>query len=538
MTEGRFRLAVAAIVITAAVAYAPVLRAPYYFDDYSLLTDPLVQQSGGWQHLFDLDRTRPLTYLSFWISYAPPDGDAVCDHTVNLGIFLALVVLAAAVYRSLLSPGPAALAVAVLALHPAATEATAYVFARASLLAALLCVAAWLLWLRDRPWWSVGAMLLALLAKEEAAGFVLFLAAFEVFYRRSTGHALLRRVKPLAAMAALVAAAFLRVLYAAHANPGSGAVTGVEGVTAWTYFWTQGRVIWQYLARFVAPVGWNFDREFPLSQGPDAVALASWAALLLLGAGLAYLARRRKEWFWPLGAVLLFLPTSSVVPLADATADRRMLLPLLAFAPAVSAALGARLSGRALAAAALAVALPLAYATHRRATQWSDAETLWRDTVAKSPDKVRPKLHLAQALEPRGEAAWGEREKLLREAVALAPESPQASQELGLFLLTSRRPGPALEPLRRASELDPRSAQPLANLGAAYLMIGRLGEADEAFRQALERDPCSFDARNNLMLLERSRGDEARAREIAEEAPPGCAWSAQQSAAMAAAKSL
>ena len=534
MTEGRFRLAVVAIALGAALVYSPVLDAPYYFDDFSLQTDPLLQDDGGWLRLFDLERTRPLTYLSFTFTFRP--SAPRLDHVVNLGLFLLLIACAAAVYRRLRGPAPALIATALLAFHPAASEAVAYVFARASVLAALLCVAAWLLWIEGRRWGAVAVFALALLAKEEAAGFALFLMAFEALYRRAGAATLRRSAGPWAAMVALVGAAFVKVWIAASVTPGAGAMGEAGGATPWSYFWTQGRALWSYLWRFVAPVGWNFDRDFALSAGPDAASLAGWTALTAGAAVCVRLTRSNREWFWAVGALLLFLPTSSVVPLADATADRRMLLPLLALAPGLSALLSGLMSGRRLLAAALALALPLAYLTHRRARVWSDAETLWRDTVARSPGKARPRLHLAQALAPKGGAAAAERESLLRKALSLEPDSPAAAQEWGLFLLTAGRPAEAVEPLRRASELDETAAQPLANLGAAYYMTGAADQAAEAFRQALERDPCSFDARNNLMLLSRAQGDDGAARALAVEAPRDCRWTTLQTAAMEAAR--
>ncbi len=537
MTAGRFRLAVVAIVIVAALCYGPVLGAPYYFDDYSLFTDPVTQRDDGWRNLFDLERTRPLTYLSFRATFRSSGADPRIDHVANLALFLALIVSAAAVYRRLLGPVPAALAAGFLALHPAASEAVVYVFARASLLAALLCVCAWLLWLKGRRWASVAAFALALLAKEEAAGFVLFLAAFEALYAAAGRAALRRSAVPLAAMAALVGAAFVRLLYAVRATPESGALADVAGITPMRYFWTQGPALWGYFGRFAVPMGWNFDRDFAVAAGPDLVAVAAWAGLIALAVLCAYRASSDRAYFWPLGALLLFLPTSSLLPLGDVTADRRMLLPLIALAPGAGTVLSRVASGRRLAAVAVMMAVLLAALTYRRARVWSDAETLWRDTVAKSPRKARPRLHLARALERDGEGGWSEREELLREANDLEPDSARAAQELGLFLLTSRRPGEAVEPLRRAVDLDPGAAQALANLGAAYYMTGAADDAGAAFRRSLEIDPCGFDARNNMILLERARGEAARALALARQAPPDCPWSADQAAAMEAARS-
>ena len=59
------------------------------------------------------------------------------------------------VFRRMLRQPEAWFATALFALHPLQTEAVSYVFARATVLATLLCLLAWRDWLADRRWRAV-----------------------------------------------------------------------------------------------------------------------------------------------------------------------------------------------------------------------------------------------------------------------------------------------------------------------------------------------------------------------------------------------
>lgn len=518
-----------AVLGLAVVAYLPALGGEFVFDDYALLSDPAVVEPAGPLELIQPERTRPLTYLSFWLNRQLGGTSPAGWHAVNLGLHLALVALLYGLVRRIAGDWTALAAAAVVALHPLQTEAVSYVYGRAVVLAAIFVVLSWRAWLAGKHGQAVGWFAAALLAKEEAAAFPVFLAGYDWFFEKVRGKAWRARLGPLAAMLTLTAAAAFRVAYAVRVSGGeSGALSGLGDVTPGTYLLTQGRVLWLYLRLLVAPVGQNFDRDVTLATGPEPAALAGWAALAALFFGCLWLARRRPAFFWVAGGLILFAPTSSVAPLADLAAERRVYLPLLAFAPAVGT-LVSRLRYRPVLVGVLAVGL--AGLTFARNQVWTSEIALWRDTVAKSPDKARPKLQLARALE--GKDATAERRALLQAAVAVEPENPTALTELGVFELERRRPAEALERFQRALEIEPGDAQLRAYLGSGLLLLGRPAEAIEAFQSALELDPCNFDARNNLLFVSRSSG-------IAEVAPgpppPGCRFTPAQRRALEAAE--
>ncbi len=159
----------------------------------------------------------------------------------------------------------------------------------------------------------------ALLAKEEVAAFPLLLLWLDHKRDRSTNRD----------HVALSLAAGLRVIYALAVTPDAPA--GMQaGITPWHYFLAQGAVVWRYLRLLVLPFGFTVDPEIAVPA--VVVGLAGWAALLLT----PMVSALGKVRYWLTAGVVLLLPSSSIFPAADLAADRRMYLPMFAFAVAIA----------------------------------------------------------------------------------------------------------------------------------------------------------------------------------------------------------
>lgn len=475
------RIALAALTGLVLLAFGGCLTASFHFDDYGLLHDPAIRSAGGWRLLWRWEQTRPLTYFTFWISYAWGGTRPAGYHAVSLGLHLATVLLLFDTLRRRLDTRVALAAAALFALHPIQTEAAVYVYQRATLLAGLLCVLALRDWLEQRHWRAALWFTAALLAKEECAAFPVFLALLELAERRAV-----RPWKPLLAMAAMALAAAIRVILALR-EPASGAGAG-SVYSPWQYLAAQGPVIWRYFRLLVIPWGFTVDPEIHVP--PVAAAVAAWIGI----AAAAALAMRRfwglREGFWLVAGLVLLLPSSSVFPADDLAADRRMYLPLIAIAPAV-ALLTARLPFRYLAAAAAALVLLTAARVH----VWQTEERLWTEAVERAPGKVRPRLQLARVVDgPRSVA-------LLEQARRLAPDDPRVAAELGARYLAMGRAAEALGEFGRALALAPADAGALNNRGAALLALGQRSAARADFERALAADPCLEEARQNLAAL-------------------------------------
>ncbi len=91
-------------------------------------------------------------------------------------------------------------------------------------------------------------------------------------------------------------------------------------------------------------------------------------------------------------------PTSSILPIKDAVAERRLYFSMLGLLLIVVDFLNrSKLDRKQLTVACSAVVFVLAAATWVRAGVWADPVALWTDTVAKSPDNRRAHFQLAYA---------------------------------------------------------------------------------------------------------------------------------------------
>ena len=87
--------------------------------------------------------------------------------------------------------------------------------------------------------------------------------------------------------------------------------------------------------------------------------------------------------------LILLAPTSSFVPILDPFAERRMYLPFIGLLFIVVDFLRhAKTSRNTLLAALSVVLLAEAAATYQRNQLWASSIDLWKDSVAKSPNKL------------------------------------------------------------------------------------------------------------------------------------------------------
>src|SRR5206468_28185 len=160
--------------------------------------------------------------------------------------------------------------------------------------------------------------------------------------------------------------------------------------TWYQYFFTQCRALFVYMGEFLFPVRLNADWDFPISRTVvDHGALFGLVALVALIA-LAWSYRNR----FPLACfgfflfLLLIAPTSSILPIQDPIAERRVYFAMPGLLLIVVDFLGRlRLTRRTLTAVCGIILALAAGATYARARVWGDNVALWQDTAAKSPNK-------------------------------------------------------------------------------------------------------------------------------------------------------
>jgi hypothetical protein len=480
------------------------LLAGFAYDDYSLFSDAAVTSTSGWWQVWRPSQTRPLTYFTFWLNHAVGGRNPAGYHAVNLALHQAAVLLCFNVLSRLMPSKAAFLASAVFAIHPIQVEPVAYIFERATILATVLCLLAFRAWLAGHYRPACAWFAAALLAKEECAAFPLVLLLLEAARSRIAAPV----IKPVAVMLCLAIAAGLRVI-AVAAPPGSGAGFGAS-VSPLEYFATQGLVILRYFRLLLIPYGFTVDPDIPVVT--DWQAYAAWIAILSAALPAWRAFPRVGAAFWFLAGLLLLLPSSSIFPIDDLAADRRMYLPLVGFGAAGGLALE-RLNPKLLAALGIVLfALTLA-----RVQVWQNERSLWQEAVERAPNKVRPKLQLARVSDPPRAI------ELLNEAKRIAPENAAVASTLGSRYLAAGRTAEALAEFGRALALKPRDPLAFNNRGVALLALRQSAAARQDFERALSIDPCLFQARFNLVQLR-----------VSTPAPPGCGYSDEQRRALAA----
>lgn len=428
-------------------------------------------------------------------------------HAVNLLLHLTAVVLLFEVLKRLTPAKAAWIAAAIFAVHPFQAEPVNYIFARSTTLATVLCLASLASWIGGHRWWAVAWFGGALLAKEECVAFpalLLLLEGWKLRQQRERRIDIKRVLWPILAMFALSVLAGIRVFVAIAENPGAPA--GAQAGISWqAYGLAQGLVILRYLRMLALP--WGFSVDPDIAVPPAWLGILAWLALGLLAAAAAMFALRGKQaGLWLLAGFILLLPSSSVLPVADLAADRRLYLPMIGFAAAAGVLLERVRPPVVIAALAVLTAFSVV-----RTQTWRTEASLWEDAARKAPHKVRPKIQLARAVEPARAI------EILEGAQRIAPDNALVPSEEGRIYLSLGKPDLALMAFGRALALQPRSADALNNRGAALLALDQRQAAQADFERALAIDACQFDARLNLERLG-----------VAIAPPPGCKFSREQ----------
>ncbi len=447
LAQGKARtLALAALLVATAAAYAPAVGEFHWDDGKAVLRNPVVLDPSriGWRDFVppSLGRNRPLTDLTFAANYRV-SGTANAPYVAtNVAIHLAAVLLAWAVARALLRrsghPRAEGLALAVgslFALHPLQTEAVSFVSQRAESLASALYLGAVLLALRAEdaqrrgaPWAGAAAAaavvaVAALAAKPIAITLPAVLLVFA--WTRTKPSVAARGARWAALLGAAAAGAVLLGVLVIRSLEGerTGAGLGAGELGPWRYVLTEAGVILRYLGLLAWPPAQSLDHAVRESPGlADPITLACSAAVLgLVGLGL-WLGGRARRSGDPAAAVgsvgvlwyfLLLAPTSSLVPLLDPMAEHRTYLANLGAFLAVAVALEAALqrrwppaTARRLGAAALVAVLAAAgIALVARNRIWGDDLALWSDALRKAPDGYRANLMTGNALTAAGRSA-------------------------------------------------------------------------------------------------------------------------------------
>jgi len=536
MAARRRPIAAAILAVAALAVYARSFGVPFLFDDLLAIPENPRIRALATSLASPADTTlagRPVASLSFALNHAVGGLDVGGYHAVNLALHVLCAWLVYGVVRRILSARPSApstdgvaLATALLwAVHPLATEAVVYVVQRTELLMAACFLATLYAFLRSTVsahparWYaaSVAACVVGMGCKEVmvAAPLVVWIAD-ATFVAGGFGRALRARRAYYAGLAAAWGVLALLVLAGGQRH-----ATGLDldlGVTPIQYLWTQSRAILLYLrlALWPHPLALYYDWE-PVRALADA--WPSVAAVTALLAATAYgVARRLPVAFAGAVFFLVLAPTSSVLPIpTELVAERRMYLPLAAIV--ALAVIGARrllvrtagerapLVGPALAGAA---AIALGAVAFLRVLDYRTEESIWRDTVEKSPASALVRNNYGRAL-----ANLGRQDEAIaqyREGLRLKPDDARTWAKLGNALGEQGKLAEAVDAYRAALRHEPTDEKTHNNLARVLLRVGDLPGAIAHLQEAVRLDPSYALGRLNLAKLLANAGRLAEAR--------------------------
>jgi tetratricopeptide (TPR) repeat protein len=527
------------LVLVGLVAYLPMLRNGFVWDDDTFLTkNALIKAADGLSQFWFSQRPSdywPVTSTTLWFEWRLWGMQAAGYHATNLALHLGEGLLLWSVLRRLRVPG-AYLAALLFVAHPVNVESVAWIAQRKNLMAMLFYLLSLRLFLATR--WSDGpvspagpagggdpsrerrlyvgsllAFVLAMLSKGSVAPLPVVLLGI-IAWRRPVTWRDVRKLAPFFAVAA--ALVVVNIWFQTH---GSGEVVRPAGPLE--RLLGAGTVVWFYLSKAL----WPADLTFVYPQWHlTADSWPGWTALLggaVVTAGLAWIARSSPPATLRRGALagwlyfgVMLLPVMGFTDVYfmrySLVADHYQhlaIIGLLGFAAAAWALWGAARSVK-LSVAAGVVGV-LAALTWRQCGMYRDNATLYRITLERNPDCWMVYNNLALSEADAGQIATATRD--FERALRLNPDFYEAHLNFGSVLLNTGHPVEALAQYEAALRASGHQPVALYSLGNALHSLGRDAEAARAYERAIELRPTYADAENNLGIVREAAGQEADA---------------------------
>ncbi|HSG02010.1 MAG TPA: tetratricopeptide repeat protein, partial [Vicinamibacterales bacterium] len=453
-------LAVGLVCLVFAAYYPAWHGSPVWDDDEHLTRAELQTQEGLGRIWTDLGATQqyyPVTHSAFWLQHRLWGDDTAGYHMTSLALHCLSALLLFAILGRLAVPS-AGLAAVLFALHPIQVESVAWITELKNTLSGALYLLAAFTYLRfderrARALWIASFLLFlaALFAKTVTA--TLPAALLVIFWWQRSRLDLRRDVVPLVPFFAAGIGAGLLTGWVEHAIIGAA---GTEfALSPADRVLLAGRAIWFYAATWAWPSSlvftyprWTIDATAWWQYVYPAAAIAVTVVLFRISnRSRAPLA----AWLLLAGALVPALGFVNVYPFRYSfVADHFAYIATMPFAAATAAVVVTLLGrlglpdARAAATVTLALGLPLWLLTFESSRRFSNAETLYRSTLAENPD------------------SW------------------LAHGQLGILLHQQGRLDEALSHYDRARALNPSLASAHNNACSVLWQLGRLGEARTA----------------------------------------------------------
>jgi protein O-mannosyl-transferase len=524
----RERFCIGLLLAVVAFAYGNTLASDFTMDDIGLyvVNNPQVTHP-SLRALFTPNKFanvfRPVTFSTFALDWKIGQGFAPGFHFVNLVLHamvtLLLYMLLQTLFQELPQANALALAAALLfAVHPIHTEAVASISGRAELLAAGFLIAAWLLHLKDREAPALICLVLALLSKESAVGFLALVIIGDhasnkwkstVRYLRIAGVTLLY----LGALWKLTGNHFGLVNIPLLDNPLAGIPAGSRILNAL-------RVAWKYIGLQLYPATLSCDYSY------NQIPLYSWrytlpaalATVVVVG-GWVWAVRKRRPGLVLAGGIYMvgFAVTANILmPIGTIMGERLAYLPSAGFC--LLAALGwnwLRERQRTIALGVLAIlTVLLGVRTLVRNRDWKNNDTLYSAQLRNAPGSAKTHEFIATVYINHRQFDLARKE--LDTALEIYPNDPHTLSTYGILEASQGNYQTAGRMLEEAFSLVGPGNRAydviVVNLAAVYAETDHMNEALELLNREIVESPEYGPAWANRAAIHYNRGETAAAR--------------------------
>ena len=508
------------------------LRGSFVMDDDHVIVHNSITRHLNLKSLFDYDRSRFITNLSFSINYLLSGLSPLTYRLVNVLIHIVNSFLVFLLSKHLLNfvrrkdsaqkQKWFAAAVSILFLiHPLQTQAVNYIVQRSTLLCAFFYLAALIAYIKVRHQFSLRALGIfivcvaaALYSKQTSVTLPCAFVLIDIFFikgNKKVFYALMCALLPVMIFQVNFHFYILQaVVYAEHADSYLAPVNCLL---------TQIKVLATYLKLFLVPVGQNFDYDFQVSNSflDWNVLLPFFLILALLTSATVLLKKSKNILFGILFFFLVLIPESSVISLPDVIFEHRTYLGVFGLAFAFIAAFVNLIRNIRVQIIGLAViAFIFCGFTLHRNWIWGDSSRLMEDTVRKSPKKPRALNNLGVIYLQSNQL-----DRALYKfeaALAVNPRYVEALQNLAETYWLKGEREQAKQYAEHAIKLEPRFASPHITLGHLYFASKDYERAEKEYLEAIKKNSNLVSAYNGLVNIYIEKSDISRAFQMAERA--------------------
>jgi protein O-mannosyl-transferase len=249
---------------------------------------------------------------------------------------------------------------------------------------------------------------LALLSKISVAFFPVFLVVQWLLEKKTaTAPRLFSGIsgRGVGLLTGIMGGASVVILALRHITVGRLSQSGYIAGDCWTTWLSMPRMFLRYLRLELIPTGLLADYQaFPMAESMTDGIAWRWAVFFVVVFVVISLAAWRTRltlpwvWFW-----CALLPVANIVPMMQLGAERFLYLPTIGFA-ILGALLLRRIMNLSRSAGILLAFLCFifyflifTFSTWHFSSRWRNDFSLWRDTVEKSPEALRPRKNLMKA---------------------------------------------------------------------------------------------------------------------------------------------